>query len=125
MDETKKILLKSLDSKLNADEKELLDKELQNSEHLKSQLKDYKSIRNVLSETNYSFGDEFSQKALNAISQRQSLLRPFIRTAVAAAAVILILVGSIWITNGSIGFDSFFGLESYPIEQDMYSLLNY
>jgi len=118
-------MLKSLEGDLSKEEKTFLDDKIKASEGLRNELKDYETLRKGLARLEYRFGDDFTGKLLGRIQNPSDLFGSFKRIAFASAAAIAILIGSVYLMDGSLSLDSLFGLHAYPIEEEFYSMLNF
>jgi hypothetical protein len=125
MDKTRKIMFKSLEGDLSKEEKAFLDDKINNSEGLKNELKDYKTLRRGLMQQDYKFDADFSRKLLSRIQNPFDLFGSFKKIAFASAAAIAILIGSVYLMDGGLNLDSLFGLHSYSVEEEFYSMLNF
>lgn len=121
----KELMLKSLDAELNDDEKFLLEEELKKSSSLRKEMEDYYTIREALQQEDYNFSDEFDEKLISKIRPVYDLFGSFKKIALSSAAAIVLLMLSIYIMDGTININSLFGLNSYPVEEEFYSFLNY
>ena len=125
MEKVREILLKSLDVEISAEEKSLLEKELAENKELSTELNDYVLIRKQMGKKKASFDEKWENNLIKRLEPAYDMIKPFRNIAIAASIAILILLGSVYLMDGSINYDALFGLDSYPVEQDLYSLLNY
>ncbi len=118
-------MLKSLETDLSREEETFLDDKLNASESLRNELKDYETLRRGLMHLDYEFDDDFTGKLLSRIQNPSDLFGSFKKIAFASAAAIAILIGSVYLMDGSLSLDSLFGLHAYPVEEEFYSMLNF
>ncbi|PLX10604.1 MAG: hypothetical protein C0598_09945 [Marinilabiliales bacterium] len=125
MDNIRELMLRSLDDDLSLEEKEILNGELDKCSSLRTELEDYKSIRKHLKQYNHTFSENFNKKLFDKIKPTFDLFGSFKSIAISSAIAILMLIASIYIMDGSISINSLIGVNSYPIEEEFYSFLNY
>ncbi len=133
MEKLQELLHQSFDKKLEAEDQQRLEKALTSLESLREEKKAIETIRKTLSDYNPSFNEGFTDsvmanlhKAPNTLTKSgPNMIRMYARVALSGAAAIAILLGSIYLTDGSIDMDSIFGITDYAADGALLSYLNY
>jgi len=115
MDELKELLIRSFDETLLPGEAEKLEKALLHSEELRREKKELEDMRRLLSEFSPSFDSGFSQSVLEKTAYIDEatdtgLYPLFKRFALGAVAAIVLLLVSVYFTDGTISTDAVLGL---------------
>ncbi len=132
-DKTLNLLIRSFDEDLEPAERSLLDKALSESKELREENEKLREMRGLLSSTSYSFGSGFKDKLMEKLQQEKGpvLLRPdfnralhngFKKVLLTGVAVIVLLLLSVYLTEGS--FDVFTG-EGLTSDENLISYIIY
>jgi len=118
------LLMKSFDEELSPDERKHLEEVLSESDELRSEKKKLLKLREVFSSQEYRFKPFFESRVMNRIHKlrngkiiefdfAKNLFFVFKRVAISGITAILILLISIYISEGSFSLDAFTGVESF------------
>jgi len=129
------LLIRSLDSNLNEKDRMMLENALSESEELRSEKEKLVRMRELIGSGDYQFKHGFSDRVMNRLNKSKNSLgiefnfardlnRVFTRVAITGIAAIILLLFSIFLTTGSVSFDSLSGAESYS-EDNVISYLLY
>ena len=129
------LLIRSLDDDVNQNEKDILEKALSESDHLRKEKEKLLKMRALIGKGEYQFSYGFADRVLNRLDHKSNhngiefgfvkdLNRIFTRVAITGIAAILILLLSIYITTGSVSLDSLSGTHEYS-EDNVISYLLY
>lgn len=129
------LLIRSLDSNLNDKDRMMLENALSESEELRSEKEKLVRMRELIGSGDYQFKHGFSDRVMNRLNKSKNglgiefnfardLNRVFTRVAITGIAAIILLLFSIFLTTGSVSFDSLSGAESYS-EDNVISYLLY
>ncbi len=125
MQDIKTLLYESFDRRLSADEQKLLDDALKNSEELRNEKAEVEKLRNMLGSFTPEFTADFTDRVINKIESETSgfinIFRYLVMTGI--AAIILLLV-TIYFTDGSISYETLSGLSDYSPETELLSMFN-
>lgn len=121
------LLIRSINEKLTAEE----DKKLQDALKKSAELRDEKAklikVKELISSRSHKFSDGFHSRVMQAVSEEKkgrvlsvnfgrNLTSMFNRVAVAGVAVIILLVISLYLSQGSLDVNTITGVE--PVSQD-------
>jgi len=122
---TEALLLRSLDEPLTAVEKQQLEEALQTEPGLQATKADYLLIRSELSTLAVAPSSGFVRRVVAATQEKNQITTQIIQLwpAVAAAAVVAIVLGVGWVygTSGSLEVEAIYGLDQLAIE-DVFAL---
>ncbi len=125
MQDIKTLLYESFDRRLSADEQKLLDDALKNSEELRNEKAEVEKLRNMLGSFTPEFTADFTDRVINKIESETSgfinIFRYLVMTGI--AAIILLLV-TIYFTDGNISYETLSGLSGYSPETELLSMFN-
>jgi len=129
MENLKKLLLRSYDNELSATEKKALEKGLSESQELRGEQAAIESLRETLGnfapEFETGFSDRVMQKLKTAVSGSPfSIYSVFKRVALSGVAAIVLLLLSIYYTDGSLSLDALYGLYEYVPDEAAVSFFN-
>ncbi len=123
MDKLKELLIRSFDEELSAEEKQKLNKALLRSEALRMEKKEMEDTRNMIAGYSPSFSSDFSTNVLERIEEADNgLYFLFKRFALGAVAAIIMLLISVYYTDGSISGDSLLGLSDLTTDNILLAL---
>ena len=125
MQDIKTLLYESFDRRLSADEQKLLDNALKNSEELRNEKAEVEKLRNMLGSFTPEFTADFTDRVINKIESETSgfinIFRYLVMTGI--AAIILLLV-TIYFTDGNLSYETLSGLSDYSPETELLSMFN-
>lgn len=125
MNDIRELMLKSLDSQLSQKEKNDLKVGLEGSEKLQKEMRDYELLRESLANTDFSFGEGFSDRIMQNLEKPPlDLFGSFKNIAIYSAAAIALLLISVYFMDGSFDLDALYGIHGYSVEDEFYSFLN-
>lgn len=129
MENLKKLLLRSFDDELGRAEKESLEKGLQESRELREEKEAMEAMRTRLGNFSPEFDTGFSKRVMQKLEAEKSGFSPsvysiFKRVALSGAAAILLLLFSIYYTDGSLSLDALYGLYQYAPDEAAVSFFN-
>ena len=127
MDNAKELLHRSYDENLSPEEQKLLDLALQTDTGLQNEKVDLEQIRARLSSYQADFSSDFSTKIISKIhgyNKQDDFVILFRAIALSGVAAILLILLTIYFTDGSLGLDALYGLTGYSPNEELFSYLN-
>ena len=128
MKTTKELLFLSYEWVLTTDEQRMLDRALESDISLQQEKEELDNLRVLLSSYQPAFSEEFQQNTLNQIygfSKPNEFFQLFRAVALTGVAAILIMLLTIYFTDGSLGIDAIYGLSNYTPDEELFTYLNY
>lgn len=132
------LLLRSLDATLLPEETTMLEEALRSSPELRTEKERLLEMRSSISAKHYSFKPNFSSRVMDRLEAEKhpvvpltpvsdnSLYKVFVRVAMTAAAAIIILILSIYFTEGKVDMNSLTGIENFSnSDENLVSYLLY
>ncbi len=115
MENGKQLLLRSYDMPLNENEKQHLQDELTQSEALKEEKERLDNMRTKIASFETDFSDGFTEKLMQRIADKGefAFLSVFRTIALSGAAVIVLVLLTVYFVDGSLTLDSLLGLNGY------------
>ena len=132
-DMKRELLYASFDRELSEDEKKLLEEYLKDPA-LKAEAEELREMRDLLGETSWYFDEGFSSRVMHRIHEEKEQAKVvementgqffhlFRKIAVASIAAIVILLISLFMTNGSLDKETVLGVDNYS-EDNLVSYL--
>lgn len=129
MEDLKKLLLRSYDDELSTTEKEALEKGLLESRELRDEQAAIESLRETLGNFAPEFEAGFSDRVMQKMETEESgfthsVYSVFKRVALSGVAAIIVLLLSIYYTDGSLSLDALYGLYEYAPDEAAVSFFN-
>lgn len=124
---TNDLLLRSYDGELTQSELEILEKALLTDGELQLEKIELDEMRKQLANYQPAFSTKFSQNIADKIytKSKQFDLTPFFKAIVlSGAAAILIILLSIYFTDGSLDLDAIYGLSHYAADEELFTYIN-
>ena len=129
------LLIRSLDTDLNERDRKTVEDALSESEELRNEKEKLIRLRELVGSRDFQFNHGFKERVMDNLSSNRNglgidftfvrdLNRIFTRVAITGIAAIVLLLLSIFLTTGSVSFDSLSGAESYS-EDNVISYLLY
>ncbi len=128
MEKIRELLFRSFDEPLLPEEEKQLKKALKQSEALRKEKNELEAVRTVMSDYSPSFGDGFSKTVLDrieAMADDSNLYHLFKRFALGGVAAILILLISVYFTDGNLSTDSLLGLSDLSTDNILLALSSF
>jgi len=122
-----KLLVRSLDDDLSKEEKKQLEIAIEKSENLRKEKEKLLKLKALVEKQEYKFKPFFAGRVMNKIEQQKDkkVIFPdflngfsvaFKRVVLSGAAAILLLIFSIYFSEGSFSFNSLLGVDSLSNE---------
>ncbi|MCF6170180.1 MAG: hypothetical protein L3J66_04285 [Bacteroidales bacterium] len=129
MENLKKLLLRSYDDELSATEKETLQKGLSASQELREEKAALDSVRETFGNFTPQFETGFSDRVMQKLEPEEpgfntAVYNIFKRVALSGVAAILLLLFSIYYTDGNLSLDALYGLYEYAPDEAAVSFFN-
>jgi hypothetical protein len=127
MDNAKELLFRSYDGEISARENDLLEKALQSDVVLQQEKNHLDEMRKQLSNYQADFSTDFSNRVISKIdrvTKQDDFVLLFRAIALSGVAAILLILLTIYITDGSLGLDALYGLTGYSPNEELFSYLN-
>ena len=130
MDKLQQLLYTSLDKSLNGKEKQQLEEALRSSEALRAEKESLLEIRKKMASFEPKFNAGFTDRVMEKIEQEEHLVQKqdirfykiFKRVILSGVAAIILLLLSIYFTDGNLSYDSLTGISGYSPETELLSL---
>ncbi len=127
MDNAKELLHRSYDENLSPEEQKALDLALHTDPGLQNEKVVLEQIRARLSGYQADFSSDFSNEIISKIydfNQQDDFIKLFRAIALSGVAAILLILLTIYFTDGSLGLDALYGLTGYSPNEELFSYLN-
>jgi hypothetical protein len=127
MDNAKKLLHRSYDEDLSPEEQKVLEVALMADPGLQQEKVHLDQLRVRLSSYQADFSSDFSNKIISRIygfNQPDDFIKLFRTIALSGVAAILLILITIYFTDGSLGLDALYGLTGYSPNEELFSYLN-
>ncbi|MFA5419772.1 MAG: hypothetical protein WC341_15070 [Bacteroidales bacterium] len=127
MDNAKKLLHRSYDEDLSPEERKVLEVALLADPVLQQEKVHLNLLRDRLSSYQADFSSDFSNKIISKIygfNQQDDFIKLFRTIALGGVAAILLILLTIYFTDGSLGLDALYGLTGYSPNEELFSYLN-
>ncbi len=128
MEKNRELLIRSFDEPLLPEEEKQLKEALKQSEALRKEKNELEAVRTVMSDYSPSFGDGFSKTVLDrieAMADDSNLYQLFKRFALGGVAAILVLLISVYFTDGNLSTDSLLGLSGLSADNILLALSSF
>jgi len=128
MNSTNELLLKSYDGELTTEEQQVLNDALRKDDRLRQEKKELDDLRDQLAHYNPMFSNYFAENVMDNISPtiiQKDFAQLFKVLAMSGVAAILVILITIYFTDGSLGVDALYGLSGYTPDQELFTFLNY
>jgi hypothetical protein len=128
MKTTKELLFQSYDRELTADEQRLLDTALESYVSLRQEKEELENLRVLFSDYQPEFSEDFQQNILDRIyhsAKPNEFFQLFKAVALSGVAAILLILLTIYFTDGSLNIDAIYGLSNYTPDEELFTYLNY
>ena len=130
MNRLQQLLYKSLDEPLYGKEKQQLEEVLHTSEALREEKESLLEMRKKVASFEPKFNTGFTDRVMEKIEQEEHLVQKqdihfykiFKRVVVTGVAAIILLLLTIYFTDGNLSYDSLTGLSGYSPETELLSL---
>jgi len=124
MEEKKNLLIRSYDGHLTSEESEILTKALSESASLRKEKETFDRIRNDLSAWSPDFQPGFTEKVMMRIAgENPFVFRSVFRMVVlSGVAAILLILLSVYFSDGSLNMDSLLGIHGYAPDLGLLSM---
>jgi hypothetical protein len=129
MEKLSQLLNRSFDEKLTNEEEHQLETALSNNPGLRKEKQEVEEVRALLSDYNPAFEEGFTKRVLAATDQYiqngDNLFYLFKRFVFGSAAAIAALLVSVYLTDGTISFDSLLGISDINSDTILLALSNF
>ncbi len=128
MEKNRELLIRSFGEPLLPEEEKQLKEALKQSEALRKEKNELEAVRTVMSDYSPSFGDGFSKTVLDrieAMTDDSNLYQLFKRFALGGVAAILVLLISVYFTDGNLSTDSLLGLSDLSTDNILLALSSF
>jgi len=127
MDSIKELLFRSYDGEISASENDLLEKALRSDVVLQQEKNHLDEMRKQLSNYQTDFSTDFSNRVISKIdrfTKQDDFVMLFKAIALSGVAAILLILLTIYFTDGSLGLDALYGLTGYSVNEELFTYLN-
>jgi uncharacterized membrane protein len=124
MEKFKNLLYQSFDRKLTPAEQKILDDALIRSNELKNEKLEIEKMRNMLEDYRPLISNDFTAKVMNKIENRKTFYTVFKYLVMTGVAAIILLLVTIYFTDGTVSYETLSGLSGYTPETDLLSMFN-
>jgi len=124
MEKFKNLLYQSFDRKLTPAEQKILDDALIRSNELKNEKLEIEKMRNMLEDYRPLISNDFTAKVMNKIESRKTFYTVFKYLVMTGVAAIILLLVTIYFTDGTVSYETLSGLSGYTPETDLLSMFN-
>jgi len=128
MEKNRALLIRSFDEPLLPEEEKQLKEALNQSEELRKEKNELEAVRTLMSDYSPSLGDGFSKTVLDrieAMADDSNLYHLFKRFAFGGVAAILVLLISVYFTDGNLSTDSLLGLSDLSADNILLALSSF
>jgi len=128
MEKNRALLIRSFDEPLLPEEEKQLKEALNQSEELRKEKNELEAVRTLMSDYSPSLGDGFSKTVLDrieAMADDNNLYHLFTRFALGGVAAILVLLISVYFTDGNLSTDSLLGLSDLSADNILLALSSF
>ncbi len=128
MNSTNELLLKSYDGDLTIEEQQVLNDALQKDASLRQQKTELDDLRNHLAQFNPAFSANFAENVMEHIAPsfvQKDFIQLFKALAFGGVAAILVILLTIYFTDGSLGVDALYGLSGFSPDEELFTYINY
>ncbi len=124
MEKFKNLLYQSFDRKLTPAEQKILDDALIRSNELKNEKLEIEKMRNMLEDYRPLISNDFTAKVMSKIENRKTFYTVFKYLVMTGVAAIILLLVTIYFTDGTVSYETLSGLSGYTPETDLLSMFN-